>query len=215
MAEVRYGNPLGQEVDPSLGDRIQQQVRIRREHTRDHDQPLKAGADQAQGRAREPQYVSRSRSPHRRREDGMSEGRPYAHAVPVVVSQLVDDVVHEKRKNDAKREVSRCADAKRKEGSEEACGEHDVGQHLQLNQILAWVRAREHVAGELSKVATSDNVASADFEASEYDLGTTSIRLVRVGRIIQLVCSNKHDSKIIYAELSSKFMKDQDELRRG
>jgi hypothetical protein len=57
-------------------------------------------------------------------------------------------------------------------------------------------------------------MAASDFEASEYDVGTTSVRLVRVGSVIQVVFSNKSDAKIVYAELSSKFMNDQDMFRR-
>jgi len=58
-------------------------------------------------------------------------------------------------------------------------------------------------------------VESSDVEASEYDLGTTSARLVRIGKLVQVLFSNKQDAKIFYAELSSRFKRVQDELNRG
>lgn len=57
-------------------------------------------------------------------------------------------------------------------------------------------------------------MASSDFVAEEYDLGTTSVMLVRVGNVIQLVYSNKIDARLLHAELSSRFKRIQDELRR-
>jgi hypothetical protein len=64
-------------------------------------------------------------------------------------------------------------------------------------------------------MSASYHVASPDFEAKEYDLGTTSVRLVRVGTIIQLIYSNKLDARILYAELSSRFKNIQDEFKSG
>lgn len=52
----------------------------------------------------------------------------------------------------------------------------------------------------------------SDVEAREYDLGTTSVRLVRVGNMIQLLYSNKRDAGFLFAELSSRFKRIQNEL---
>lgn len=49
------------------------------------------------------------------------------------------------------------------------------------------------------------DMASSDFAAEEFDLGTTSVRLVRIGNVIQLIYSNKLDAKLLHAELSSRF----------
>ena len=48
-------------------------------------------------------------------------------------------------------------------------------------------------------------MASSDFEANEYNLGTTSVRLIRVANVIQLVFSNKLDARLYYAEAASRF----------
>jgi hypothetical protein len=58
-------------------------------------------------------------------------------------------------------------------------------------------------------------MAPSDFEANVYDLGTTSVRLVRVANVVELVYSNKLEAKIIYAELSSRFNSAQDRLGSG
>ncbi len=60
-----------------------------------------------------------------------------------------------------------------------------------------------------------DGVEPSDVEASVYDLGTTSVKLVRVGNIVQIVFSNRHDARVVHAELASKFMKDQEKFGRG
>lgn len=55
----------------------------------------------------------------------------------------------------------------------------------------------------------------SDIEGSEYDLGTTSVKLIRAGNVIQLLYSNKREARFLYAELSSRFKRMQDELRRS
>jgi hypothetical protein len=58
-------------------------------------------------------------------------------------------------------------------------------------------------------------VASSDFEASAYDIGTTSVRLVRAGNVIQLIFNNKLDARLYYAEAASRFKRLEDELGKG
>lgn len=58
-------------------------------------------------------------------------------------------------------------------------------------------------------------MASSDFEAKTYDLGTTSVRLVRVGNVIQLIFSSKLDARLYYAEAASRFKRAEDELGAG
>ncbi len=58
-------------------------------------------------------------------------------------------------------------------------------------------------------------MASSDFEANAYDLGTTSVRLMRVGNVIQLIFNNKLDARLYYAEAPSRFMRVEDELGKG
>jgi hypothetical protein len=54
---------------------------------------------------------------------------------------------------------------------------------------------------------------SEDVEANQYDIGTTSIRLVRVGNVIQIVFSNSIEAKYLYKELAEGYKEAQDRLR--
>jgi hypothetical protein len=56
-------------------------------------------------------------------------------------------------------------------------------------------------------------VDTSDIEASEYDLGTTSVRLVRVGNVVQLLFSNKLEAKFYYDETATRFKRDEREFR--
>jgi hypothetical protein len=47
-------------------------------------------------------------------------------------------------------------------------------------------------------------MASTDFEANAYDIETTSVKLLRVGDVIQLIFSNKLDARLYYAEAASR-----------
>jgi hypothetical protein len=42
---------------------------------------------------------------------------------------------------------------------------------------------------------------SSDGEGSRFDIGTTSIRLVRVGNVVQILFSSSLESKLLYDEL--------------
>ncbi len=53
---------------------------------------------------------------------------------------------------------------------------------------------------------------SSDIEANEYDLGTTSVRLVRVGNVVQALFSNPLEAKLFFSEVASKFKKAQAEF---
>ena len=53
----------------------------------------------------------------------------------------------------------------------------------------------------------------ADVEASDFDLGTTSVRLIRVGNIVQTVFSNKLDAKLFYDDVNSTFKSEEDRLK--
>ena len=54
---------------------------------------------------------------------------------------------------------------------------------------------------------------SADVESSQYDIGTTSIKLVRVGNVIQIVFSSSIESKYLYKELAERYKRAQDKLK--
>jgi hypothetical protein len=56
-------------------------------------------------------------------------------------------------------------------------------------------------------------MASSDVEASEYDVGTTSIRLIRVGNVVQVLFSNKLDARFYYAETATRFKRAEQEFR--
>lgn len=57
-------------------------------------------------------------------------------------------------------------------------------------------------------------MASSDFQASEYDLGTTSVRLIRVGNVVQIVFSKKLAIAFYYAEVSARFEREGEKLKR-
>jgi hypothetical protein len=54
---------------------------------------------------------------------------------------------------------------------------------------------------------------SDDVEANEYDIGVTSIRLIRVGNVIQMFYSKKLAAELFYKELVEKFKLEQDQFR--
>ncbi|MDG7009040.1 MAG: hypothetical protein JRN06_12580 [Nitrososphaerota archaeon] len=54
----------------------------------------------------------------------------------------------------------------------------------------------------------------SDFEASEYDLGPTSVRLVRVANVIQIMFSKKLAAEFYYADVARRFKNDEEALGR-
>lgn len=52
-----------------------------------------------------------------------------------------------------------------------------------------------------------------DVEAKQFDIGTTSIRLVRVGNVIQILFSSSLEAKFLYKELSEKYKRAEDRLK--
>ena len=55
---------------------------------------------------------------------------------------------------------------------------------------------------------------SDDVDGGSYDLGTTSVRLIRVGNVIQIFYSNPLEAKFIYRELAERYKREEEELRR-
>lgn len=54
---------------------------------------------------------------------------------------------------------------------------------------------------------------SNDIESREYDIGTTSIRLARVGNLIHILFSNKLEAKFHYLELAEKFKRAEEQYK--
>ncbi|MGH9993179.1 MAG: hypothetical protein ACREBU_07015 [Nitrososphaera sp.] len=54
---------------------------------------------------------------------------------------------------------------------------------------------------------------SDDVEASQFDIGTTSIRLVRVGNVIQILFSSPIEAKFLYRELAERYKRAEDRLK--
>ena len=52
-----------------------------------------------------------------------------------------------------------------------------------------------------------------DVEASHYDIGTTSIRLIRVGNVIQILFSSPLEAKYLYNELEERYKRAEDRLK--
>lgn len=55
---------------------------------------------------------------------------------------------------------------------------------------------------------------SGDVEGSSYDLGATSVRLIRVGNIIQIFYSNPLEARILYTELAERYKREEEKLKR-
>lgn len=56
---------------------------------------------------------------------------------------------------------------------------------------------------------------SGDVEGNSYDLGTTSVRLIRVGNVIQVFYSNPLEAGFLYKELAERYKREEERLRRG
>ena len=56
---------------------------------------------------------------------------------------------------------------------------------------------------------------SSQIEASQYDIGTTSIRLVRIDSVIQIWLSSTLEAKYLYKELAERCKRAEDRLRRA
>jgi hypothetical protein len=54
---------------------------------------------------------------------------------------------------------------------------------------------------------------SEDVEASEYDLGTTPVRLVRVGNVVQILFSNELEAGFFYSETATRFKRAEREFK--
>ena len=58
-----------------------------------------------------------------------------------------------------------------------------------------------------------EGVASSDFEVSEYDIGTTAVRLIRVGNVTQLVFSRKAAAEVFYTEAAARLKREEEGWR--
>jgi hypothetical protein len=56
---------------------------------------------------------------------------------------------------------------------------------------------------------------SKDVDGSQFDIGTTSIRLVRAGNVVQILFSSALEAKLLYTELFEKYKRAEDRLKRG
>lgn len=54
---------------------------------------------------------------------------------------------------------------------------------------------------------------SGDVEGSQFDVGTTSIRLVRVGNVVQLLFSSALEAKLLYSVLFEKYKRAEESLK--
>jgi hypothetical protein len=52
-----------------------------------------------------------------------------------------------------------------------------------------------------------------DVEANEFDIGVTSVRLIRVGNVIQIFYSKKLAAELFYKELVEKYKLEQDHFK--
>ena len=54
---------------------------------------------------------------------------------------------------------------------------------------------------------------NGNVESSQFDIGTTSIRLVRVGNVIQILFSSSLEARYIYMELAERYKRDEARLK--
>jgi hypothetical protein len=58
-------------------------------------------------------------------------------------------------------------------------------------------------------------VLSDDVEGSQFDIGTTSVRLIRVGNVVQILFSSSLEAKLLYNELFEKHKRAEERLKGG
>jgi len=56
---------------------------------------------------------------------------------------------------------------------------------------------------------------SDDVERSQFDIGTTSIRLVRVGNVVQILFSSSLEAKLLFNEVFEKYKRAEASLKGG
>ena len=56
---------------------------------------------------------------------------------------------------------------------------------------------------------------SSDVEGSQFDIGTTSTRLVRVGDVVQILFSSSLEAKLLYGELLERYKRAEERLKGG
>jgi hypothetical protein len=57
-------------------------------------------------------------------------------------------------------------------------------------------------------------VLSNGVEAGQFDIGTASIRLVRVGNVIQIVFSSSIEGRFLYKDSAERHRRDEESVRR-
>jgi hypothetical protein len=55
---------------------------------------------------------------------------------------------------------------------------------------------------------------SGDVEGSQFDVGTSSVRLIRVGNVVQILYSNLREAKFLYRQLFERYKREQEKLGR-
>ena len=52
-----------------------------------------------------------------------------------------------------------------------------------------------------------------DVESSQFDIGTTSIKLVRVGNVLQILFSSSLEAEYLYRELAERYKRPEERLK--
>jgi hypothetical protein len=84
--------------------------------------------------------------------------------------------------------------------------------------VVSWTNLfRPRLLDQVGAYEPDSNIAplADDVEGSRFDIGTTSIRLVRVGNTIQILFSNPLEAKILYKELAERYKRDEGRLKAG
>jgi hypothetical protein len=56
---------------------------------------------------------------------------------------------------------------------------------------------------------------SGDVEGTTFDIGTTSVRLVRAGNVVQVLFSNPLEAKFLYRQLFERHKRELERMRGG
>jgi hypothetical protein len=54
---------------------------------------------------------------------------------------------------------------------------------------------------------------SSDIESNQYDVETASIKLIRVGNVMQIIFSNSLEAKYLYKELAERYKRAEDKIK--
>ena len=82
-------------------------------------------------------------------------------------------------------------------------------------EIQAGYPAGRPLCGDPLGLKSSESipVVNGEVESSQYDIGSTSIRLVRVGSVIQILFSSPLEAGYLYRELAERYKRAEEKVK--